>query len=165
MTAMWEKLIILLNQTLEVYQALLKLSRKKRDILIEAKPQEIEMLTKQEEILIIEAGKLEIMRSTLTHELAAAIGLAPDETTMSTLIERADNETAGKLILVIDRFGGITSELTKMNELNTQLIQQSLDLINFNINILSQSAAETTYAPKGNTAPTARNRSILDTKA
>lgn len=162
---MWDELIILLNQTLEIYQALLKLSRQKRDILAAAKPQELDLLTKQEEVLIIEAGKLEPLRMTLTSELAAMLGLAPGETALSVLTERADNETAEKLKLIGEKFAKVTGELAELNELNTKLIQQSLDFINFSINLLSQNTAGTTYAPKGQAAPTYPTRSILDTRA
>ncbi|HWR45790.1 flagellar protein FlgN [Sporomusa sp.] len=162
---MWDKLIILLNQTLELYQALLKLSQKKRDILVEAKPHDLDLLTRQEEVLIIEAGKLETMRLTLTRELAAAAGLAPGETAWSALIECADSETSNKLKALSEKFDRVTRELVEINELNTKLIEQSLDFINYNINILSQSAVGPTYVPKGQTAPSGPSRSILDTRA
>lgn len=164
MTAMWDKFVNLLNQTLLIYQALLQLSRKKREILVEAKPQELEQLTKQEEMLIIEAGKLDKLRQTLTGELAAALGLPPGQTVLSVLIERADTETAAKLRTVSETFTEINDELLKLNELNERLIQQSLEFINFNINVLSQNKAEPTYAAKGQSELNGAGRSILDTK-
>ncbi|MDF2571196.1 MAG: FlgN protein [Sporomusa sp.] len=165
MTAMWEKLIILLNQTLELYQTLLLLSQRKRDVLKEAKPQELEVLTKQEEVLIIKAGKLETSRKTLMNELAAATGLPPNETTLKALIAHADQETAAKLTDISDKFAQLTGELDELNILNARLIQQSLDIINYSINILSQSAVGPTYAPKGQPPSATSSRSILDTKA
>lgn len=165
MTAMWDKLIILLNQTLELYQALLVLSRKKRDILVEARPQELELLTKQEEVLIIEAGKLENMRLTLARELAAAAGLAPSATALSSLIACAGSETARELSGLSDRFEQVTKDLVEINGLNTKLIEQSLDFINYNINILSQSAVGPTYLPKGQPLEKGSSRAILDTRA
>lgn len=165
MTAMWDKLIVLLNQTLEIYQALLKLSRQKRELLIAAKPQELEQLTKQEEVLIIEVGKLEAMRLVLTRQLVEAIDMTSSETDLSSLIERADEQTAAKLRELSDRFNQVTGELVEYNKLNTRLIQQSLEFINFNINILSQNAVGPTYAAKGQAAPAGPSRSILDARA
>ena len=165
MTAMWDKLVLLLNQTLQIYQALLQLSRKKREILIAADPQALEQVTKQEEMIIIAAGKLEKLRLPLIQELAAAVGMASDQTALSTLIKHADSQTAAKLTAISEQFTGITGELTQLNQLNEQLIKQSLNFINYNINVLSQTTAESTYAPKGQTGPGKVGRSLLDAKA
>lgn len=165
MTAMWDKLVLLLNQTLQIYQALLQLSQKKREILIAANPQALEKLTKQEEMLIIEAGKLEKLRQPLIKELAAALGMASGQTALSALINHADSQTSAKLTVISEQFTGITDELAQLNKLNERLIQQSLDYISYNINVLSQTMAESTYAPKGQNGEDRNRRSILDTKA
>ncbi|XER08374.1 hypothetical protein SRRS_39890 [Sporomusa rhizae] len=164
MAAMWEKLVILLNHTLQIYQALLQLSRKKREILVEAKPQELELLTKQEERFIIEAGKLEKLRLSTIQELAAALGIAPERAVLSELVEHADSDTAAELKKIGQQFSGLAGELTQLNELNEKLIQQSLEFVNYNINVLSQATAESTYAPKGQPETTRPGRSLLDTK-
>ena len=165
MIDMWDKLIDLLNQTLEIYQALLELSRKKRAILAKAKPQELEMLTKQEEVLILEAGKLENLRLKHMDELAAALGLSEEKKTLAALINCADEETADELQAISEEFAQINEELLELNEINAKLIQQSLEFINYSINILSRSAVGPTYAAKGDTTPAGANRSILDAKA
>lgn len=164
MTAIWDKLVILLNQILQIYQALLQLSRKKREILVAANPQELEQLTKQEEMLIIEAGKLETLRVSLTRELATALGMTPDDTALAVLLERADSQTANKLKTISQTFAEVTDELVMLNELNEKLIRQSLNYINYNINILSHSTAEPTYAAKGQVESARLSRSILDAK-
>ncbi len=165
MTVMWSKLIIFLNQTLALYQALLALSRKKRDILVEARPQELDQLTRQEEVLIIEAGRLETARLTLAREIAAAAGLPPSATALSSLITCADDKTARELSALSDSFEQVTKELVEINGLNTRLIEQSLNFINYNINILSQSAVGPTYLPKGQPLDKGSSRTILDAKA
>jgi flagellar biosynthesis/type III secretory pathway chaperone len=165
MTAMWEKFIVLLNQTLEIYEALLLLSRKKRQVLVEVKQQELEQLTKQEELLIIKAGQLETLRKAQTQELITELGLSPEQAQLAILIEHADSQTAGKLEEISEEFTEIAAELVELNELNEKLIKQSLELVNYNINILSQNTADSTYAPKGKPGASGSGRSILDTKA
>ncbi len=164
MTAIWGKLILLLNQTLKIYQDLLQLSRKKREILIAANPQALEQVTKQEEMLIIEAGKLEKLRLPVTRELADALNMPPDQVAISALSEQADSETANQLRSLSKEFTEVSAELVKLNELNEKLIKQSLDYISYNINILSQSKAEPIYAPKGQTGMAGSGCSILDAK-
>lgn len=166
MTDIWDKLIDLLNQTLEIYQALLELSKKKRAVLANAKPQELEMLTKQEEVLILEAGKLENLRLKHMGELTATLGLPEEKRTLAALITCADEETADELKAISEEFAEVNEELQELNEINAKLIQQSLEFINYSINILSRSTVGPTYAAKGDTTPAgASSRSILDTKA
>ncbi|HML34216.1 flagellar protein FlgN [Sporomusa sphaeroides] len=165
MTAVWDKLILLLTQNLQIYQALLRLSQKKREVLVAVNPQDLEQLTKQEEMLIIEAGKLEKLRQTLTGELAAALSLPPGQTALAVLIEQAEAETAAKLRAISETFAGVTAELVELNQVNEKLIKQSLDYINYNINILSQSTAEHTYAPKGQPDTGRTGKSMFDAKA
>ncbi|XEQ98304.1 hypothetical protein SPX_31960 [Sporomusa paucivorans] len=164
-TAVWDKLILLLTQNLQIYQALLRLSQKKREVLVAVNPQDLEQLTKQEEMLIIEAGKLEKLRQTLTGELAAALSLSPGQTALAVLIEQAEAETAAKLRTISETFTGVTAELVELNAVNEKLIKQSLDYINYNINILSQSTAEPTYAPKGQPDTGRAGKSMFDAKA
>lgn len=164
MTAMWEKLVLLLTQTLQVYQALLQLSSNKKEVLIAADPQALEKLTKQEEMLIIQAGRLEKLRQPLIGELAAGLGLETEQATLSGLIPHADSQTAGKLIELSKAFTSVTSDLARLNEINEKLIKQSLEFINYNINVLSQTTAESTYEQKGQTGPGKVGRSLLDAK-
>lgn len=164
MTDMWDKLVVALNQILEIYQALLQLSRKKKEILIAANPQELEKLTKQEEMLIIQAGKLEKLRLVAMQGLVVELGISPDQVVMSALIKYADSTTAAKLSEIFQAFTEITGELNKLNELNEKLIRQSLDFVSYNINILSQSKADTTYAPQRQESVGKSGRTILDAK-
>ena len=165
MTALWDKIVLVLNQTLQVYQALLQLSHRKREILTVANSQELEQLTKQEEMLVIQAGKLEKIRLTIIQELAAGLGLPTSQLILSTLAKHADGPTAVKLIEINKTFSEVTRELAKLNKLNSMLIQQSLDYVSYNINILSQNKADPTYAPQGQNSPGKPGRTILDTKA
>lgn len=165
MTDMWDKLTVALNQILEIYQALLQLSQKKKEILIAAKPQELEKVTKQEEMLIIQAGKLEKVRLTVMQELVTELGISSEQAVLSELIKYADSTTAVKLNEIFQAFTEITGELNNLNELNEKLIRQSLEFVNYNINILSQSKADTTYAPQGQDSTGKPGRTILDAKA
>lgn len=162
MTDMWHKLILLLNRTLALYQTLLESGRKKREILAEADARQLELLTNREDVLLIEAGKLEIERVTLVQKIA--VRLAVDEASLSCLCQYAESETASKLQNLSGQLAQVTQELVKTNEINTKLIRQSLELINFNINILSQSSVGPTYAPQGRSTAPGAGRILLDAK-
>lgn len=68
----WEALLAVLRKIISLYQTILTLSQEKQQILVSAKSQELEKVTKQEEILVLEISKLEDLRRKLVGEPMAA---------------------------------------------------------------------------------------------
>lgn len=161
---MWERLLAILAELLELYQDLLKLSREKREILISGKAQALEAITKKEELLILQIGKLDHMRAAVAQEAGAAVGLTGDQVTLASLQEKAPAPIAERLRKLDADFAATTGELVPLNQVNTQLIQQALNYVNYNINILAQTTTGPTYAPQGQTGQGQPSRVILDTK-
>lgn len=162
--ANWDKLVILLDEMVSLYEAILELSRQKRDILIAVKPQDLEALTKQEELLILQAGKLEAARGKLMQQLAAAGGVAAQDLTLAKMKELAGPEASARLDKIAAEFERIMAELAPVNKLNAELIQRALGFINYNINLLTQSAAGPTYAPQGQNTRETQVRKLVDRK-
>jgi len=160
--ANWDKLVTLLTEMVSLYKAILELSRQKRDILIAVKPQELEAVTKQEELLILQAGKLEAARSKLVQQLAAASGVSADGLTLSDAKKLAGPATAEKLDKIAAEFESFLAELAPINKLNSELIKRALGFINYNINLLTQSAAGPTYAPQGKSTQEPQVRKLVD---
>ncbi|MPL97847.1 hypothetical protein SDC9_44042 [bioreactor metagenome] len=161
----WEILIAILDEMLALYQAILTLSQEKRTILVAADGQKLEQITKQEELLILQAGKLENQRIAKLKEISGAGGVLPDDITLEKMIELADEASAKRLTLIGSEFDKVLAELVKINQVNTQLIQRALTFVNYNINILAQSESGSTYAPKGQTGEKpAPARALFDHK-
>ncbi len=138
--ANWDKLVILLDEMVSLYEAILELSRQKRDTLIAVKPPDLEAITKKEELLILQAGKLETARGKLVEQLAAAGGFAAQDLTLAKMKELAGPETAARLDKIAAEFERIMAELAPVNKLNAELIQRALGFINYNINLLTPDA-------------------------
>ncbi|MDT8903895.1 flagellar protein FlgN [Anaeroselena agilis] len=162
--ANWDKLINLLEEMVSLYEAILELSRQKRDILIAVKPQDLEAVTKQEELLILQVGKLEAARGKLVQQLAAAGGVTAQDITLAKMKELAGPEAGVRLDKIAAEFERIMAELAPVNKLNAELIQQALGFINYNINLLTQSSAGPTYAPQGKTPQDNQVRKLVDRK-
>jgi len=145
----WEKLIELLSEMVALYRVVLELSRKKSETIIAAKTQDLEVLTRQEELMIIQIGKMETARIKLMRQLVAECGLPAETVTFSQVQGLAEPSVAKRLAKIAEDFDTTLGELAPINLLNTELIQQALRYVNFNINILTQSAASATYAPQG----------------
>ncbi len=162
--ANWDKLVAILDQMVELYQAILDISRRKRELLIAVKPQELEALTKQEEALILQVGKLEAARAKLAAQLAAAGGVSADGLTLAALQQLAGPDIADRIGKIAADFERILAELAPVNKLNAELIQRALGFINYNINILTRSTTGPTYAPQGKNSAEAQVRKLVDRK-
>jgi flagellar biosynthesis/type III secretory pathway chaperone len=161
---MWERLIGVLAKMLELYQALLVISKQKHDILVSAKAVELEAITKQEELLIVQIGKIETARENAIQEIIDANKIVEDHLTVSRLAQLAEEPFGVQLSELLEKLQQVTAELVRMNQINTKLIEQSLSYINFNLNLLTQNTIGPTYAAKGQQSQASPNRAMLDRK-
>lgn len=158
----WEALLAVLRKIISLYQTILTLSQEKQQILVSAKSQELEKVTKQEEILVLEISKLEDLRRKLVGELMATHSIE-GEVSLSQLKKVATPSIAAQLETFGENLRDIMKAITPINKLNTELINQALGFINYNINILSQTVVGPTYAPKGQ-ANEQTTRTVFDAK-
>lgn len=162
---MWDRLIALMSELLDLYQALLTLSRQKREILIAGKAQSLESITRQEELLILQAGKLEVIREKLIREIADHCGVSTQGLSLAAISELAEPADAERLSALGTAFEQVSHELVPLNRLNTELIEQALRFVNYSINILTQSQSSNTYEPHGKSGQPQAGRAFFDAKA
>lgn len=160
----WEKLVAVLVNTVELYKAILQLSREKREILVAAKPQDLDSVTKQEELLILQAGRLEAFRGALLNEIAALHGIAPQDLTLNKIRGLAEPAVAERLEQISADFDQIMAELAPVNALNAELIQRALRFINYNLNLITKSTTSPTYASQGGPGEDVQGRKLVDQK-
>ena len=146
---MWEQLQALMAELLSLYQRVLALSRQKKDLLILAKPIDLEKVVKQEEVLLLRVSKIDVARKQVIQSLVSHYAVADEQLTLEKLIALAPNEAALHLKKIAQEFDAVLAELKSQNQLNTKLIRQALNLVNYNINLLAQSSVGPTYAPPG----------------
>lgn len=160
----WDELLTVLNKMLTIYQAILLLSQQKKEILLVAKAKELEKVTQQEEILIVQAGKLEELRGKLVIAIMAGYGITDGEVSLEDLKKIAEPTVVKELDAFGVEFGRVMSEITELNKLNSELVKQALGFINYNINILSQTVVGPTYAQKGHSESSSNQRKIFDAR-
>ncbi len=161
---MWDNLISLMAELVAVYQTILENSRKKKQVIIAADVEELDRLIKQEEAVILQIGKQEAMKNKLTLDLAAAYGIPPEELTLDKVKSLADAETAAKLQKLEDALVAIINELAPLNRLNAELLQQSLNFVNYNLNLLTHNSVGPNYAAKDNDKSAPRSKALIDAK-
>jgi hypothetical protein len=163
-TLVIEKLIKVLEQETKIYDDLLKISKDKTNIIIEGKVSELESIVKLEQSIILNMSKLEDLRETLVEKLSSSMGLDASEITISTLASRVNDSYAQKLRACQQTMSATINELKDTNSLNTKLIKNSLEYIDFSINVLS--AADPAGNIYGNTGEVngSKKRSLIDMK-
>lgn len=155
-------LFTLLEKEIELYKHLFLVAKKKQTALFEGKLAEIEEFTKTEQILLLQVGKVEEGRQSLHLQLANYFSMPVGELTISKLAEKVEEPWIGKISRMEEDFILVLGELKIINESNSGLIKQSLDFINFSINLVAGSDSGLTYPNKGD--KTASGAKLFDKK-
>jgi flagellar biosynthesis/type III secretory pathway chaperone len=140
-----DKLIDVLNKETAMYEEILKLSKNKTNIIVEGKVNELESLTKLEQSIILKLGILENEREKLLEGLAAQLGIKASDITLSGLEKMLSGEQKEKMTECRQKLPKLLKDLNDANVLNSKLIKNSIDYIDFSINLL------TNAGPAGNT--------------
>lgn len=130
-------LLGIMEKQLEIYRTLLSFALEKQPVLVKGNLTELEKITKEEELLILQVGRLEEQRQVLHRALANHFVLSPEELTLSELIKRCNDEYRSRFELLHRELKEVIGELNDINRNNTDLINSSLSFINFSMNILA----------------------------
>lgn len=158
------ELIDILGRETGIYEELLKISKDKTELIVKGKVDELDEITKLEQNYIADIGKLEYLREKTVKALTETLGVNHSDITISELIKHLNKDNAKELEECKKNLIDIIEEIKSVNELNSKLIQNSIDYINFSINILS--SVPETNNNYGNTGDTKEGvqRNYFDVK-
>lgn len=130
-------LIGILEKQTNLYRELLKISHEKQQELIGGTLAVLENLTKREELLIYQIGRLEEERIRCAGLIAERHNLVESASMQELSLKAAvgERERLEELSGILD---GIIHELSRHNTENMDLIRHSLKYINFSINVLTR---------------------------
>lgn len=134
-----QAILDILNGEIAFYKKLLKLSKDKQKIIIAGNVNELDKIIKIEQDMILEIGQLEKQRELEADRLCVLLGLKRESLTLSEL-SRILGASDGALFQNIQKeMKDLLSELKKINDQNGELIKQSLEYIDFSIDIITSS--------------------------
>lgn len=131
-----EQLIIALNKQYEIYQEVLEIEKKKRKIIVDGKIKELDGITSKEQAMILSIAKLENIREAIIKNVIKELNINNVEN-IAELTKYLDDESKTKIIAIRDKFTEILKMVKNENDLNSKLIEQSLEYIEFNKNLLT----------------------------
>lgn len=159
-----KELIGVLSREAEVYEGILKLAQNKTDIIVGGKVSNLENITRLEQSLIFKIRDIEDEREELLGKLSKQLNVEPSEITVSELIKHLEKGQAVELERARQRIVSILNKLRNANELNAKLIRNSLEYIDFSINLISAvDSGNNNYGNSGQVKST-KKRNFFDVK-
>lgn len=137
------KLYDLLKIEAETYRNLLSLSKSKTDVIIMGKVQELEAIVKAEQTIVSSIGKLEAERDKIVDKMVKTKKLEMEmfeengKISLSTIINQMDPKQAENFKLIRKQLEKLINELRCVNDKNSCLINNSLEYIEFSINLFT----------------------------
>jgi flagellar biosynthesis/type III secretory pathway chaperone len=159
-----KQLVDILNQENDIYDTLSKISDNKTNLIVGGKVSELESIVKVEQSLVIKIAKLENEREKIVEKLCSLLNIDPNEITISNLAAKLGQNESAQLRECQQKMVSKISKLKNNNDLNSRLIRNSLEYIDFSINMMTSiDAVNNSYGSDG-IAGDSKKRNLFDVK-
>jgi flagellar biosynthesis/type III secretory pathway chaperone len=133
-----DELYELLDNLIQLHKALYTLAMQKKDVLVKGQVDELVAITRQEQKLIKGITAAETARQNVVKGLTAEKGLSLQEGTLAEWIKLTTSaEEKTRLTSCRNELSRIVTELRDANELNQQLLEQSLSFVNLTLDLIT----------------------------
>lgn len=148
-----ENLIEVLELQSAEYETLLGLSMKKTPVIVAGAMEELAKITDEEQNVVSKISRLEQRREEVFTDIANVINKDVKTLKLSDLIEMLASrpEEQQKLARIHDRLHSAVHEVKRVNEQNRILIENALEMVEFDMNMLQamKTAPETANYDRG----------------
>lgn len=138
MASLIEELINVLEEECVIYENLYEVSTKKTEVIVKADIDELQKITEHEQNVIDEVLVLEKRRQTIVSNIAVVLNQDPKTLTIADIIRIMENQPQFRQPLseLHKRLRNIAQQLQQTNVWNRELLENALEMTEFNINIL-----------------------------
>ncbi|MBR4556304.1 MAG: flagellar protein FlgN [Clostridiales bacterium] len=133
-----EELINTLGQESEEYDRLLDLSLKKIPVIVSADLEALGKITDEEQVVLSRLSHVEKKREECMKDIANVVNRDVNTLKLGDLITLLSSrpQEQKKLAVLHDRLSETIKQMRRSNEQNKQLIESSLELIQFDMNVI-----------------------------
>ncbi len=153
MASLMEVLIDVLDKENQEYERLLTLSMRKTPVIVSEDLDELARITDEEQIIVSRINHLDNQRNEAINDIANVLNKDVKNLKIVDLIKMlaARPEEQEKLAAVFDSLQENVRGVKRINEQNRELLQEALELVQFNMNVLQamNKAPETANYNKG----------------
>ena len=153
MASLMEVLIDVLEKESQEYENLFALSMRKTPVIVSEDLDELSKITDDEQIIVSRINNLDSQRTEAINDIANVLNKDVSQLKIVDLIQMlaARPEEQTKLAAVYDKLRENVRNVKRTNEQNRELIEQALEMVQFNMNVLQSmnKAPETANYNKG----------------
>lgn len=133
-----EELINTLGQESEEYDRLLDLSLKKTPVIVSADLEALGKITDEEQVVLSRLSHVEKKREECMKDIANVVNRDVNTLKLGDLITLLSSrpQEQKKLAVLHDKLSQTIKQMRRSNEQNKQLIESSLELIQFDMNVI-----------------------------
>lgn len=158
------RLIEILKMESLLYEKLLKLSHHEQNLLITGNVAELENKVKEKEELIYKVKEIDRERQEVMEEISLKLNVNVKELNVSKLQKMVSEPLTSQLKSAQERILNLIAQLSEVNETNTELIRNSLEYIDFTLNLLTTHPQIPTYGKKGESGEKSNDSLFYDNK-
>lgn len=153
MASLVENLISVLNKQYEEYENLLELSCRKTTIIVEGNLEKLQQITDEEQRVVGIVNHYEAERTEVMKDIANVINKDVETLKLNDLAQMLAQrpEEHKALTEIHDKLRSVALRMKKVNEQNKELLENSLEMIAFDMNLIQsmRKAPETNNYNKG----------------
>ena len=137
MASLMENFMDILEKENGEYERLTELSRQKRQVIIDGNIPALEEITDQEQEIAGILINLEKKREEIVNDMSIVLSKDPGELTVTNMIAFLSKQPKEqqKLRDLKDRLHGTLGEMAQLNELNESLLQQAMEMTEFDLTL------------------------------
>lgn len=138
MASLIDNLIETLNKENEEYETLFELSTEKTGIIVKGDLEALTQIVQREQEVVDRINILEKKRTEITKDIGIVLNRDSKNLTLPRLIEllaRQEKECSA-LKQIHDKLSGTMSRMVRVNESNKTLLKESMEIIDFEMNLI-----------------------------
>ncbi len=169
MASLIEELIDTLGAELDAYNKLLPVENKKTGIIMKNDLLALEQITAKEQEVVDEVLALENKRGKVVNNIAVVMNKKVEDIKVETIIDilKSQPQLQRKLSEIHDNLKKVVHQIMDVNNHNKSLIEQSLELIEFNMNFIQStrmSPGSNNYTNSATSADMTEGAGMFDAK-
>jgi len=142
-------LIEIIKQEQFVHEKMLQSKKQERRLLVSVNPNEMLQNTEQLKDLVEEAQRLEQERQALTGHLAEELGITKDQPTLQDILSAVPSANRSELEEAGHSLRQTVMQLKEMNKINSQMLNQSVKTLNWEISQIIKTEESGVYTQNG----------------
>lgn len=135
MASLMEELMVCFESEITLYQDLVKVASEKTDIIVKGDIKQLEEYTSLEQDITSQIKNVDNRRLQKIREMASVINRDEKDLTITNLISYLQNrsEEQERLTNIQSRLKSVLEEMKQVNEQNAVLLQQAMELVEFDL--------------------------------